>query len=148
SGKSGRITRRAVFLTLAAEWAMGSVLVSIAVVFVSPPGTPPTPAPAKEPVNRSPEDRALAYLAKAVPPWSPDSKCFACHNNGDAARALYTATRLSYRLPAKALDDTSAWLAQPHRWDRNGGEGPYSDKMLARLQFAAALVEAVDAGQV
>src|SRR5262249_8250029 len=57
----------------------------------------------------------------------------------------YTAVRLSLPVPPKALADTSAWLAQPQRWDKNGGEGPFSDKKLARIQFGAALVEAFDA---
>jgi squalene cyclase len=95
-----------------------------------------------------PEARALAYLSREVPRWSADNKCFSCHNNGDAARALYTATRLGYTLPDKALDDTSRWLATPDKWEHNGGEGPFSDKGLARIQFAAALGDALDAGLV
>src|SRR5712692_3193613 len=96
----------------------------------------------------SPEDRALAYLSREVPRWSVENKCYSCHNNGDAARALYVAARLSHPVPAKALADTSRWLTHPDRWDHNGGEGPSSDKGLARIQFAAALVEALDAGLV
>jgi hypothetical protein len=115
---------------------MGLLLfVPLAITFSLPPA--PTP-----------ESRALAYLAREVPRWSPENKCYSCHNNGDAARALYRASRLSYPLPAEVLADTSRWLAQPQRWDHNGGEGPFSDKKLARIQFAAALVEALDAGQV
>ncbi len=96
----------------------------------------------------TPESRALAYLMREVPRWSTENKCFSCHNNGDAARALYTAARLSYPVPPQALDDTSRWLAQPQQWDRNGGEGPSSNQHLARIQFAAVLVEAVEAGLV
>src|SRR5712692_10613254 len=95
-----------------------------------------------------PESRALAYLAHEVPRWSPENKCYSCHNNGDAARALYTAVRLSYPVPPEALHDTSRWLARPQQWDKNGGQAPFSDKKLARIQFAAALVDAVDAGRV
>ena len=51
-------------------------------------------------------------------------------------------------LPPEALADTNRWLAEPERWDHNGGEGPFSDKRLARLQFAAALAAARAAGQV
>src|SRR5438270_1035987 len=93
------------------------------------------------------ESRALAYLAQEVPRWSRENKCYSCHNNGDAARALYTAVRLHEPLPPKALADTTNWLARPQGWDRNGGDGPFSDKVLARLQFAAALAEALEAGQ-
>src|SRR5437867_11887877 len=94
----------------------------------------------------TPEERALAYLAREVPRWSTENKCFSCHNNGDAARALYTAVRLSYAVPSRVLADTSGWLAQPQRWEHNGGEGPSSNKRLARIQFAAVLVDALDAG--
>lgn len=99
-------------------------------------------------VAPTPEGRALAYLAREVPRWSADNKCFSCHHNGDGARALYAAARHSYPVSAKALQDTTAWLMNPAGWDHNGGEGPFSDKKLARLQFAAALAEAVAAGHV
>ncbi len=96
----------------------------------------------------TPEGRALAFLAREVPRWSAENKCFSCHNNGDAARALYAARRAGLAVPAKALADTTRWLVRPVSWDHNGGEGPYSDKKLARLQFTAALAEAVAAGRV
>jgi hypothetical protein len=104
--------------------------------------------PAAGPDGLTPEARAVAFLAREVPAWSPANKCFSCHNNGDAARALYQARRRSYRVPAAALADTTRWLAAPQKWDHNGGEGPFSDKVLARIQFAAALVEAKDAGAI
>jgi hypothetical protein len=118
----------------------GLLLVSAAALLVG--DKPDTPNPAQ------PEARALAYLSREVPCWSADNKCFSCHNNGDAARALYTASRLGYPLPAKVLDDTSRWLATPDQWEHNGGEGPFNDKGLARIQFAAALGDALDAGLV
>jgi hypothetical protein len=96
----------------------------------------------------SPEAKALGYLTAEVPRWSRENHCFSCHNNGDAAQALYAALRGSESLPAAALADTNRWLADPGRWDHNGGEGVFSDKRLARLQFAAALAAAVSAGQV
>jgi hypothetical protein len=111
-----------------------------------PSGCPP-PQP-KTPAKPTPEGRALAYLAEEVPRWSKENNCFSCHNNGDGARALYVAVRTGHTVPAKALEDTSRWLGKPERWDHNGGEGPFSDKLLARIQFGAALVEAVDAGLV
>jgi squalene cyclase len=94
------------------------------------------------------ENRALAYLAREVPRWAAANHCYSCHNNGDAARALYVAMRLSPQVPDQALADTTRWLAHPERWDRNGGEGAASDKLLARIQFAAALLEALDAGRL
>src|SRR5438552_1844593 len=96
--------------------------------------------------DKSPEGRAISYLAREVPRWAADNKCYSCHNNGDAARALYVAHRLKYSLPAKTLDDTSAWLTKPQAWHINGGDVEFKDDGLARIQFAAALVEAIDAG--
>ena len=94
------------------------------------------------------EDRAIAYLAREVPLWSRTNHCYSCHNNGDAARALYTAIQLGKRVPTDALSDTNRWLARPEGWDKNGGDGPFSDKRLARAEFASALVAAVETGQV
>jgi hypothetical protein len=104
-----------------------------------------SPARGDEP---APEAKAVAFLVQEVPRWSRENHCFSCHNNGDAARALYAATRASEKVPAEALADTNQWLAEPEKWDHNGGEGAFSDKRLARLQFAAALASAVGAGQV
>jgi hypothetical protein len=95
-----------------------------------------------------PETRALAYLSREVPRWAAENKCYSCHNNGDAARALYRAVKQSRSVPPQALADTTHWLAKPGQWDSNRGDPAVSDKGLARLQWAAALVEAVDAGLV
>jgi hypothetical protein len=96
----------------------------------------------------SPEDRALAYLAREVPAWSVANKCYSCHNNGNAARALYTATRLGYSVPEKSLADTTRWLADPAARGKNGGDQSFNDARVADLQFALALLDAVDAGRV
>jgi squalene cyclase len=100
------------------------------------------------PPGSGPEERALAYLAREVPRWSKKKNCYSCHHNGDAARALIAAVRLRRSVPRAALADTLRWLEQPGRWDHNGGEGPFSDKKLARLQFAATLAAAHKAGLV
>lgn len=94
----------------------------------------------------TPEARAVAYLSREIPAWSKNNHCFSCHNNGDAARALFQARARSHPVPAKALEDTTHWLARPARWDHNGGEGPFNDRRLARVQFAAALAEAAECG--
>jgi hypothetical protein len=114
---------------------MFSLLLSVSAMTV---GAAPPPGP---------QERALAYLSREVPRWRKENACYSCHNNGDAARALYIALRLRRSVPTAALADTTRWLQRPSGWDRNGGEGPFSDKKLARLQFAAALVEAHAAGQ-
>src|SRR5947209_16193452 len=52
----------------------------------------------------------ISFLTREVPRWFRKNKCFSCHNNGDAARALYHAVRLGFAVPRKALADTSEWL--------------------------------------
>lgn len=91
---------------------------------------------------QTPLDRALGYLSAEVPSWRSNNGCFSCHNNGDGARALYAA-RVLY--PVRA---TNAWLASPGEWDKGKRDAAYSDKTLARYQFAAALTSAVEAGAV
>jgi hypothetical protein len=98
--------------------------------------------------RQTPEARAVAFLVLEVPRWSRENHCYSCHNNGDAARALYEAVRAGYDVPAGALLDTTAWLSRPASWDRNGGDGPSSDKHLARLVFTSALTQAVRAGSI
>jgi len=95
-----------------------------------------------------PEDRAIAFLSREVPAWSVKNKCFSCHNNGDGARALYTAVRLGHKVPEKAIQDTSDWLTRPEQWDKIGDAAGSSDKNLARIQFAAALVDGLEAGVI
>jgi hypothetical protein len=95
-----------------------------------------------------PEGRALAFLAREVPRWAAENRCYSCHNNGDAARALYAAVKLGRRVPARALADTTRWLARPGGWEGNDPDGRFGDRKLACLQFAAALAEAADAGLV
>src|SRR5690242_9269360 len=90
-------------------------------------------------------DRAIAFLSREVPQWSKKNHCYSCHNNGDAARALYTAKRLGYKVPESALASTTEWVSHPEKWDSNRGNPAFSDKGLARIQFAAALGEAIDA---
>lgn len=85
----------------------------------------------------SPVERAVAYLSKEVPRWRGENRCFSCHNNGDGARALYAAG-VSGESPA--LAETTLWLANPAQWDSNKGDPAISDKKLARIQFAAALL--------
>jgi squalene-hopene cyclase-like protein len=96
--------------------------------------------------QQSPEERAIAYLAREVPRWARENKCYSCHNNGDAARALFTAARLKHAVPMKALEDTTRFLSAPDEWDKSGPEGPFKDKKLARIQFAAALGVGIETG--
>jgi hypothetical protein len=94
------------------------------------------------------ETKAIAFLQREAPAWKPNNGCFSCHNNGDAARALYAALRRGFPAPAAALAETNAWLSAPNQWEKNKGDPGFSDKKLANLQFAAALLAAVEAGQI
>jgi hypothetical protein len=102
------------------------------------------PEPAADP-SEVPLRWAAAFLRGEVDAWQPENGCWSCHNQGDAARALYV--RASRLRPLRdPVPETTRWLQQPAEWQKNGGEGPTSDRKLARLQFAAALVAARDAG--
>jgi hypothetical protein len=99
---------------------------------------------ARDAVGR--EQAALDYLAQEVPLWKTGNGCYSCHNNGDGARVLYVAQHMGLKMPDRALLDTTRWLVRPQDWDDNRGEPEFSDKKLARIQFAAALEAAVRAG--
>jgi squalene cyclase len=103
---------------------------------------------AQRPVASEPEQRALAFLVEEVPRWARENGCFSCHNNGDGARALYAAMRLGRAVPPAALAETTAWLREPSQWDSGPANPAFSDRKLTRIQFAAALAEAFEAGQV
>ncbi len=83
----------------------------------------------------TPEARAVAYLAREVPAWAPKNRCFSCHNNGDAARALLAAGE---RLDPGTLD----FLRSPRRWAANDPDQRYADPKLATIQFAFAAAAA------
>ncbi len=96
---------------------------------------------------QTPTERAVRFLSKEVPSWAQENHCHSCHNNGDAARALYTAAQLGYPRLGPALVDTTAWLAAPQRWAKNRGDPQVSDQRLATVQFAHTLLTALEAGQ-
>jgi len=93
-------------------------------------------------------ERAVAFLAAEVPKWHQTNRCYSCHNNGDAARALYLARQLGYHIQPEALADTTAWLGRPESWEENGGKGDFNEKDLAALQFSSALAAALRAGAI
>src|SRR5262245_46685713 len=76
----------------------------------------------------APEIRAVRYLAREVPGWAVKNKCFSCHNNGDAARALHAARRRGIPFDPTALASTEAWLRHPEAWQDNGPKVEYSDQ--------------------
>jgi hypothetical protein len=98
--------------------------------------------------GKAAEARAVEFLKREVPAWSKNNSCFSCHNNGDAARALYKASQKGYRISSDVLADTTAWLAEPQLWDKNKGDPGFSDQRLANLQFAVALLSALEMGHL
>jgi hypothetical protein len=88
----------------------------------------------------TPEDRAIGFLVREVPRWKQENGCYSCHNNGDAARALYRARMFA------AVADTTAWLTRPREWQANRGDPRFGNKPLMQIQFAAALQEALQSG--
>jgi hypothetical protein len=94
----------------------------------------------------TPELRAIAFLSREVRAWPAKNKCFSCHNNGEGARALFAARRLSVPFDPRSVEETTRYLARPEEWRYNGPEGVFSDKKLAAIQFASALAAAVEAG--
>ncbi|MCU1233599.1 MAG: hypothetical protein JWP63_1566 [Candidatus Solibacter sp.] len=91
---------------------------------------------------------ALTFLSREVPRWANENHCYSCHNNGDAARALYLARTRGHVVPNEALADTTAFLIAPAKWDDIHGAPAASDRKLGRIQFSAALAEAVRTGAV
>jgi Prenyltransferase and squalene oxidase repeat len=96
----------------------------------------------------SAKTRAVKFLQREVPAWSRENGCYSCHNNGDAARALFAASQRGYQIPRVALEDTTVWVAAPATWNSNQGDPGFSDKRLADVQFAASLAAAIESGVV
>ena len=55
------------------------------------------------------------------------------------------AKAMSFEVPESSTADTTEWLKKPEGWDNNKGDAGFSDKRLARIEFANALIEAVEA---
>src|SRR4051794_31599604 len=89
----------------------------------------------------SPEQRAADYLSQEVPKWARENHCYSCHNNGDAARALFAARRAGLAVSAAALADTVEWLRTPAKWSETHGAAGVTNVALANVQFAAALLD-------
>ena len=124
-------------------------LLSAAALGIFAPAHSATAAPPEQPIAQDGHlQRAVSYLAVHAARWSPENKCFSCHNNGDAARALLAAGNHGLRFQANALHETLSWLSRPSQWEHNQGDDAASDKQLAAIQFAAALSAACDAGVI
>lgn len=89
---------------------------------------------------------ALDFLEEQVSSWPKENGCFSCHNNSDAAQALFRAKQFGWGVEAGSMASTVDWLSNPERWDKQQGDPNVGDQQLADIQFASALVRAVDAG--
>jgi hypothetical protein len=92
-------------------------------------------------------DAAIRFLNTEVARWPRENHCYSCHNNGDGARALYLARKRGYAVGAEVLAGTSEWLRKPTQWTAIKGVPAVGTANLARVQFAAALIEAKRAGE-
>lgn len=105
-------------------------------------------AEAQAPATRDEIDgslrRSVEYLSREVATWKEQHKCYSCHNNGDGARAVFLAKKAGFAPSAAALQVNAEWARSPDQWDHNGPDGPFSDRKLARIQFAGALAEAIE----
>ena len=110
-------------------------------------GIAPSPSRAAEPAP-DPERRAIAFLAREVAAWPAANKCFSCHNNGDAARALYAAIKERLDVPADHVRETTAWLSRAGEWRKADIPAEFRDDRLSAIQFGAALVSATEAGEL
>ena len=55
-----------------------------------------SPALDKSDPNVASIARGVDYLKVEVPKWKAEHSCYSCHNNGDATRALLTASAKGY----------------------------------------------------
>lgn len=90
----------------------------------------------------TPEQRAADYLAREVPNWAKENRCYSCHNNGDGARALFAARRSGLAVPETAVADSVEWLRQPAKWKDAEDAPGVKNIALAHIQFASALLDA------
>ena len=100
-----------------------------------------------KPVDRA-IDRGIAYLSVEVPRWRIGHECRSCHHQGDGARALFVAKGAGLRVDDQAIADVKIWLMDSQAWEKNGADGPFNDKRVARLQFSSALASGVVAKSV
>jgi len=89
--------------------------------------------------QRNSVKKAVTYLANELSSWNTDHTCYSCHNNGDAIRALTIARDQGFSFRATEFEQTIQWLKRPTEWSKNGPDGEFNDRRLAKLQFAAAL---------
>ena len=110
-------------------------------------GEPPSEGEIAQHAKERPAlERALRFLAAEVESWPAENGCYSCHNNGDAARALYRAMQLG-QWPIRATASDS-WLLAPERWQLPEGPSPDGDQRLADLQFALAGKELADVPRI
>lgn len=90
-----------------------------------------------------PEERAVEYLAREGSAWHAKWGCYSCHNNGDAVRALVSASRR--QVPGADALARALNVQAPSDW-KPLAAGDLDGKALSRIAFANALVDAVAVG--
>lgn len=129
---------------LSCSFLIAGVLPVLPVDLFGASGHGPFPSKQLEPSIRL----ALDFLEEQVASWPKENGCFSCHNNSDAAQALFTAKQHGWDIQEEATSATLEWLAQPGQWDKQKGDPNVSDQQLADIQFASALMIAVETGML
>src|SRR5262245_46187951 len=101
---------------------------------------------AQDPGGSAPERRALGYLAGEVPRWSREDGCLFFPNNGGGAPGLLGGVGGGFAVDGKILEETTAWLEKPQEWSSHKSDVAFADSRVARIQFAASLAAANQAG--
>ena len=123
-----------------------AIFVLIGSLAISAQAKKDVPALDKADPNVASVARGVDYLKVEVPKWKVEHPCYSCHNNGDATRALLSASAKGHDI-GTSIDDTLAFLKQPAKWDQNKAPAGVDNKGLALVQFAAALAMAERQGK-
>ncbi|MFO0915429.1 MAG: hypothetical protein U0795_20875 [Pirellulales bacterium] len=124
--------------------ALACLLCPALTVFGQQPSAPAEPSHAQaddsiDDATRGAIRRAIGYLEDEVTRWPTENHCYACHHNGDAARALMIAARQGWPVDDRALKTSRPWLDRPNRWEEEGSKGEFYDRTLSSLQFSWGL---------
>ena len=87
--------------------------------------------------------KAFQYLEKESLQWVQENKCYSCHNNGDAARALFlTSPKLAARFSGPQWRELIEWYQEPDKWNEASNRELDLSPTLGLVQFAATSIEA------
>ncbi len=86
----------------------------------------------------TPSQKAFRYLASESLQWARDNKCYSCHNNGDAARALFLTASDSNEFSNPQWNELFSWYRKPEGWIDATNSDLDLSPTLGLVQFGAA----------